>query len=75
MLAPNRYFQIEARQDSRRLEACKSLIYKGDIKTLTWTIECYKLENAALKAEVRTRLRNDLQNAISLVARPWPFAV
>lgn len=75
MLAPDKYFQIEAGQDSRRLEVCKNLIYEGDTGTWTWGWECEKLENAAQETDVRAKLNRDLQDAMGLVTRPWPTAV
>ncbi|PVH92458.1 hypothetical protein DM02DRAFT_619916 [Periconia macrospinosa] len=73
--APDKYFQTEAGQDSRRLEVCKNLIYEGDIGTSTWISECQKFENAAKETNVRTGLKRDLQNAMGLVIKPWPTAV
>jgi hypothetical protein len=75
MSAPDKYFQIEAGQDSRRLEVCKNLIYEGDTGTWTWIWECEKFENAAQQTDVRTGLKNDLQNAMGLVTKPWPTAI
>ncbi|KAF2187445.1 hypothetical protein K469DRAFT_114040 [Zopfia rhizophila CBS 207.26] len=75
MSAPDRYFQIDAKQDNGRLEACKTLKYEGDITTSTWMMECCKLETAALSAEARAKLRHDLQNAMDLVVKPWPSAI